>query len=315
MEGITFYFDWEVKFMEWFQGLIGTPFGTTVFSLFTELGDQIIMSALFAFVYLCINKDFGRYIAVNLMLGLTWNPLIKNMLFRRRPYFDNPGIKCLKPVDADFDVYDISKQGFSFPSGHSTNSAVMYGSLGKYGKKKWLTVLAFVIPFLVGISRVALGNHYPTDVLVGWLLGIAIILVSSLLQKAIKKRWLLYLILFCTAIPGVFYCHTDDYFTGLGMLIGFFVADLFETKYVKFENTKSIPRIILRIAGAGAVFLGLSLLLKLPFSKEFLNSASAGEYAVRTARYAIVMFVTLGVFPMCFKYTANIGKKQSTNDK
>ena len=84
---------------------------------------------------------------------ILWNPLLKNIVLRRRPYLDHPNVRCLRPVEADADIPDISAQGYSFPSGHSTNSATLFGSLSAYRRQRVLTVLAFVVPFLVGIIK------------------------------------------------------------------------------------------------------------------------------------------------------------------
>jgi undecaprenyl-diphosphatase len=69
----------------------------------------------------------------------------------------------------------------SFPSGHSLMSAVVYLTLGSLlttvvssTRLKWyFLAVALVLTVLVGISRVCLGVHYPSDVLAGWSLGLA----------------------------------------------------------------------------------------------------------------------------------------------
>ena len=92
------------------------------------------------------------------------------------------------------------------------------------------------------------------------------------LKTVLKKKWLFYLVLLLTALPGLFYCTTSDYYTSLGMMIGFFAGNLFEERFVRFQNTRSIPRSVLRILGGIGIYLGLNALLKLPFSGEFLST-------------------------------------------
>ena len=239
--------------------------------------------------------------------------MVKNIFIRRRPYFDHEGIKCFKPAEADADLYDIAAQGFSFPSGHSMNSTIIYGSLSAYKdmakKHKWLVVVSVVMPILIGISRVFLGVHYPTDVLVGWAVGVAVIFLISFLQKVIKTSWILYVILALTGVPGLFYCTSDDYFTCFGLMIGALLGFWIEEKFIHFENTKSVLRMILRVVGGGLVYLVINQGLKLPFSSEFLHSGTSAAHMVRMFRYFFVGLGMVGLYPMVFKYTARIGKK------
>ena len=81
-----------------------------------------------------------------------------------------------------------------------------------------------------------------------------------------------------------------------------------EEKYVRFENTRSPVRSVLRVIGGGVIFLGLNTLLKLPFSKDFLAGGTFPALLVRCARYAISCFTAFAIYPMVFKYTAKIGK-------
>ncbi|HEX2964132.1 MAG TPA: phosphatase PAP2 family protein [Ignavibacteriales bacterium] len=69
----------------------------------------------------------------------------------------------------------------SFPSGHSMMSAVVYLSLAvllaRIQKRRiiriYVVIVALFLTFIIGISRIYLGVHYPTDVLAGWALGLA----------------------------------------------------------------------------------------------------------------------------------------------
>ncbi|MCR5293216.1 MAG: phosphatase PAP2 family protein [Eubacterium sp.] len=298
--GNTFYFDWEVTLMEWLQQFLGTV-GVYLGSFFTMFGEELALTAILGFLYWCYDKEYGKYIGTNMVVGIVWNPLIKNVFLRRRPYFDNPTIKCLKPVHSDADIMDIAAQGFSFPSGHAMNSAIMYGSMAKYKKgNKILMALAVILPLLIGLSRVIVGVHYPTDVLVGWGVGVIVLFLVSYLQKKIKKMWVLHLIIFVTSLAGMFYCKTNDYYTAMGIMGGFFLADAFERKFVNFENTKVIWRCILRFAGGIGTFLLMNFLLELPFPDSILDSATTLQFVIRFFRYAIDAFFALGLFPMLF---------------
>jgi hypothetical protein len=239
------------------------------------------------------------------IMGLTWNTMAKNVALRRRPYFDHEGIKILRVVEPQADIYDIAAQGYSFPSGHSTNAVTVFASLAINLRKRWVTVLAIVIPLLTGISRCVVGAHYPTDVLAGWLLGVISVLIVHVLQKRVNNTLALYGILLVTAIPGFFYCRSEDYFTSMGLLIGFMGGTLLDDRCVRFENTRKPIWMIARVLGGVAVYFALNTVLKLPFPKEFLSSGSIAALLVRFARYAIVAFVDFGVYPMLFRLEAN----------
>ncbi len=245
----------------------------------------------------------GTTMAVALLI----NPLIKNIVCRRRPYMDHPEVRCLKPVTADSDIYDISAQGYSFPSGHSQNAAAAYSMLPVIRNRFWLRLIAVALPLLVAVSRFALGVHYPTDVIAGLILGYGCAIGMTALQKRVKRRWIMHAVIIAAALPGFFYCTTDDYFSFLGISIGLFAAEAFEGKFVRFENTQSVIRKMLRLIGAVAIFFALNTLLKLPFSPVFLASGTPLAHFVRTARYAVVIFTLIGIYPLLFRVTSKTG--------
>lgn len=297
--GNTFYFEWEPVLMHWLQAHMNS-FAVGLASLVTLFGEELIMVVVLGYVYWCHNKRMGIYLGVNFCMAGIWNPMLKNVFMRRRPYFDHAGVQCLKPVEAGADIYDINAQGFSFPSGHSTNAAVVYGSIARFGKRRWMAAVAVLVTVLVGCSRFCLGVHYPTDVLCGWMLGLAALFFIPWLQARFSRKWVFYLVLLAASLPGCFYCKTADYYTALGMSIGFFAGNLFEERFVRFENTKSPLKSALRLAGGGVVYFGLNALLKLPFDPVFLSSAVPLAYGVRVVRYAVILFIIVAVYPMAF---------------
>ena len=247
--GNVFYFDWEIALMEWLQANLG-PGAISFLSLLSMFGEQLLMVVIIGFLYWSWDKEFGKFVGLNLLVANVWNPLIKNIFLRLRPYFVSDRIDLLRLIDTSADKYDVAAQGYSFPSGHSSGAVSLYGSLAAHEKKnRLLLVIAILLPLLVGFSRVVVGAHYPTDVLAGWLLGLLVVLLIPWLQRKIKNRWLLYGLLFLIALPGFFYCTSDDYFTSFGMLLGLMLAFPFEEKYVRFENTRSPIRCILRVIG------------------------------------------------------------------
>ena len=311
MEGNTFYFEWEVSLIEWLQSWMGTV-GIAIASAFTMLGEDLVCVAIVGFLYWCLDKELGKYVGLNLLFAVTLSGMVKNIVLRRRPYFDNESIQCLKPVDSKADIYFIPAQGYSFPSIHATKAVTMYTSLGLHTKKKvWMVLLGIILPLLIGISRVALGVHYPTDVIAGWLIGAIIIFFVPFLKEKIKNRWVFYAILVLATVPGWFFCKSADYYTGFGFLTGFILATEFEERFVKFETTRNVLRWILRLLIGVGLYFVVNTLLKMPFSSEFLDSGTTLAYAVRAMRYFVITFVIIGAYPLLFRLGDKIFKKNS----
>ncbi|WP_312098839.1 phosphatase PAP2 family protein [Niallia sp.] len=117
-------------------------------------------------------------------LGAILNKLLKWFFKRERP--------DILPV--------IIEKGYSFPSGHSMGSLIFFGScaylcihiVNSTGKKIFAYTIACLFILLIGISRIYLGVHYPTDVVGGYSIGIAYsaicILAFRLYEFKAKRR-------------------------------------------------------------------------------------------------------------------------------
>ena len=298
--GNTFYFAWEAALEIWLQSHLPAAL-LSLISFFSAFGEAACAILILGTFYWCLDKETGLYIGVNIVMGGVWHPLLKNIALRRRPYFDHEGIDLLRPLDAHADLYDIQAQGYSFPSGHSTNGPAVYGSLARRVKKRRICVLAVLLTFLIGFSRVAVGAHYPTVVLAGWSLGLVIIFLVPWLREKTGNIRIFYGILILSGLPGFFFARTDDYYTGMGLLFGLALAEMFERRYVNFKMAKSFPEGLCRILGGLILYAALNFLLKTLLNPALTPWPGRAEYLFRTIRYCLIIFALLGIYPMCFE--------------
>ena len=85
----------------------------------------------------------------------------------------------------------------------------------------------------------------------------------------------------------------------------------YERKNIRFQDTRNAWAMILRVGGAFAVYAVLNTVMKLPFSEEWLNGGTLGANLIRSLRYAILLFVLIGVYPRIFPLFEKIGKREA----
>lgn len=296
--GYTFYFNWEVAFIQWMQATIPAGLGN-ILIFFTILGSETVIVGLLGAIYWCINKQWGKRVGVGMVIALLVGPLLKNVALRRRPYMDHEGIQCLKAPDKG-ELYSIKDMGYSMPSMHASDSAAMFGGLAAIVKKRWCTVAAVVSVLLVGLSRNYVGVHYPTDVLLGWVIGCGVVAVVPWVEAHRKSYLRLAVILGVLALPGWFYCTSNDFYAAYGVLWGILLSFHFEESH-PFENADSVGKGVLRVVLGVAIFLAVCEGLKLPFPKALLESRTLAAYLIRSVRYGIASFAAMGLYPLSFK--------------
>lgn len=162
---------------------IGPPWMKEVGRDITALGSVSILLIVIvaAAGFLGVNRNFRRMwvLLISTLGGVGISNLLKNAFDRTRPDI----------VPHLTEVYTSS-----FPSGHSMMSAVVYLSLAvlivpvlpKFSLRLFVFFVAISVTVLVGVSRIYLGVHYPTDVLAGWVAGLVWALACWLIDRATK---------------------------------------------------------------------------------------------------------------------------------
>ena len=151
----------------------------------TALGSLVVLSLMtFAVAgFLFLQRKYGAMLLVLTATvgGVVISTLIKQFFERGRP--------------AVFEHADIVYTS-SFPSGHSMLSAVVYLTIGSLlmrlvkGRllKLYFLAVAMTLTLLVGISRIYVGVHWPTDVLAGWTAGLVWALLCWLVARQLQRR-------------------------------------------------------------------------------------------------------------------------------
>jgi undecaprenyl-diphosphatase len=164
---------------------LGPAWLPTVMRDLTALGGVAALSLLVGFTLLYLMLVGKRHAALFLLVavlgGLALSQGLKSLIDRARPDLV-PGA----PLELSA----------SFPSGHSMLSAVTYLTLGALltriesdrRARPFFLIVAVILTVLVGVSRVFLGVHWPTDVLGGWCLGAAWATICWTLALWLQRR-------------------------------------------------------------------------------------------------------------------------------
>lgn len=314
--GATWELPFEIPYILWLQSLGAKgSFLYYLMNFISMFGEEMILVGVMGLIYWGLDKKRGEQIGMFMLTTTLLNPMIKNIACRTRPFDAHENVLNLRDVD-----------GYSFPSGHSSSSAsVILGTAFAYKdkKSKWLWAVGIAIPVLVAISRNYLGAHYPTDVVAGLALGVGVIFLMDWLMRLVPNKYYVYGGVLLVGFAGFFYCTTNDFFSAYGIALGFAFGMLFEEKLVNFQNTKVWWRIVLRVAIGGALFLGLNTGLKafvglfgekVLVDGEYVRWFDDGNHVwfsriFRTLRYALIVFVLLGVYPLLFAQAEKLWKK------
>ena len=157
---------------------VGHPAWVVAMSVWSYMFDPNVLRIAAAALALWLWRRRGAprlawWVVVTMTAGGVLGAVLKLLVGRHRP-------DLLEPV--------ARAAGYSFPSGHSLNTALAAGvfllvflpfASGHPGRRAMLWTVAVLVPLITGICRVGLGVHWASDVIGGWLMGVAVVAATT----------------------------------------------------------------------------------------------------------------------------------------
>ena len=285
----------------------------------TALGYEEFFILLLPTLYWCVDQMVGLRLGIVLMTANVSNTFFKFLFHNPRPYW----------ISDDVVVYS-QETSFGLPSGHAQIAASVWGWLAYEAKRRWFTLVAMGLILLIGVSRLYLGVHFTSDVLIGWVLGALLVFAFAAWHRKFGK-WLgaksdlvkfgfvagstvLMILLVLgtkwTADPWVMPeewairagdvdpYDLDGIFTvagtWFGMLTGFIVLMRKRGHFLAGEgNWRRLVRLLIGFIGIMVLYLGLGQI--------FPRNADLISFALRFLRYTLIGLWVAWLGPLFFE--------------
>ena len=176
---MNYIYNMDITILDWIQSVFKCAFLDWFMPIVTSLGNAGIVWIIICVLLLVYKKTrkYGVMMGCALILCLLiGNLFLKPVVARVRPFDINTAIDILikKPLD------------FSFPSGHTMSSFAAATIIANANFK--MGIISFIVAVLIAFSRLYLYVHYPSDVLVGALIGVLLGIISIKLCSIIKYQ-------------------------------------------------------------------------------------------------------------------------------
>jgi membrane-associated phospholipid phosphatase len=253
-----------------------SPAMTAVMAALSFTGTEYCLMAVLPLIYWCVDKRRGLRIGILVFLSTAVNLRLKVVFAQPRPYDLDPAVALAR------------ESTFGLPSNHAQTATVLWGSFARIIRAPWGLVLAIAMPLLVGVSRVYLGVHFPSDVLAGWALGAVFLVLDRLFGDWIERavaglRESLVLAMVAAVSLGMNVLYPADVSMS-GAFFGLAGAAVLAAKRLPFSVSGTPARRALRylvgIATVAAVYILPKLLLA--------GAEAGGPPILRFSRYALL---------------------------
>jgi membrane-associated phospholipid phosphatase len=167
--------DFSVEVTRWLQQ--NYPQLETPLSYVTEAGRFEFYLVVLTLTYWCLHKRLGQAIGYLLTISYFLNAIFKHVVHNQRPFWEDPALAL------------VEEFSYGVPSGHVQSATVFYGLVAMFIRRAWAWILAGILIILMAVSRVYLGVHVIEDVVIGFLLGLAVLVGYGLWNRHFSARF------------------------------------------------------------------------------------------------------------------------------
>jgi len=272
----------DLEIVRWIQSF-RNPVFDWFFYIITQLGDQYVFILLAVIIYWTIDKKFAHKFVFTFMVSAIVNSGIKEVFKRTRPYY-YPGIQS---------ETHWNTTGYAFPSGHAQAAGVI-GYTALYSAKKtgykWMKYVGIALLILVPLSRVYLGQHFLSDVIVGTVFAFIIAHYTfKLVDKMGDDEHIYTLMLAPLFIILMFFVKNHDLYIAAGGFVGFAAGYYLEKRFVSYQVKEviwiQIVKVIFGLIIALVIKEGLKFVFPDTLLFDFFRYLLIGVWAALGAPY------------------------------
>ena len=294
---------------------IRTPWLDSIMLALTELGGETAFLVVALILFWCADKRKAYYLMSVGFIGTVSNQFLKIACQVPRPWVKDPS----------FTIVEAAREGaggYSFPSGHSQTAVGTFGAIAITARKKWIRQIAIAIMIIVPITRMYLGVHTLSDVLVGS--GMALCFLWILEPVCLKKdgKHLSGLFIGMAVLAVVYLAYTELFpfptdidpsnlesakknaYTLLGTMLGMCLVYFVDENKLHFPVDGKWYAQLGKIAGGLIIVLLIKSGLKAPLEALF-----GGHMISRSIRYLLIVLAAGTVWPLTFPWFSKLGRK------
>ncbi|MBR0276975.1 MAG: phosphatase PAP2 family protein [Clostridia bacterium] len=276
---------------------IRNPVFDIIFKIFTTLAEQNVIIIVYCIIAWCVDKRFAYRTGFAFCIGMGINQIVKLIFCIQRPWvLDNR----IKPSEYALD----GATGYSFPSGHTQSGVTFMGCLFQNYKNTAFRFFCIVSMSMIPLSRMYFGVHTFWDVMISFLIGIAVLLVSQRAYAFFDKHEA------TAAVLGILFSfgmvafallksypeyHIAEYAYDCikiaGAFGGFFAGWYIDKKFIDYKTDGKLAfQIIKTVLGILLLFI-----IKIAFKKLFEQN-----YFIMYLQNFVLMLWCTAIYPFVF---------------
>lgn len=302
-----------MDFLYFLEGL-RMPWLDAIVSVLTELGGETVFLVAALTVFWCLDKRRGYYLLSVGFLGTLVNQFLKITCRVPRPWVRDPNFTIVEAARAE-------ATGYSFPSGHSTNSVGTFGVIATESRRLWVRMTAVALCVLIPLTRLYLGVHTPADVLVGSAIPLFFLVALRPLIYSDGGKHLPKLLLGMLVLAAAFVGYMELFpfpadvdaenlaeavknsYTLLGALLGM-ICVYYADRKLDFPTDAVWYVQLIKVVVGLLIALAVKEGLKAP-----LDAIFQGHMIARAIRYFALVLAAGIVWPLAFPRLSRLGRK------